>query len=176
MTPGRKFSTTTSVVATRRCTISTASGRFRSRITLFLPVLSSPNELLAPLRSGGRDRIMSPPSGASSLITSAPTSANSRVQCGPAIVVVKSTTRTPFKGLFIRLPGCHCERSEAISLPLRLLPKRLLRRYAPRNDNGLSGTRHGNPGRDAAAAHRAGHDRQRAAPQRDEPGHAGRSG
>src|SRR5207302_3731573 len=74
----------------------------RYRITLFLPVLSWPKEVLEPLRRGGRDRIMSP-SGASSLMISAPRSANSRVQCGPAIVVVKSTTRTPSKGLFI--PG-----------------------------------------------------------------------
>ncbi len=50
--------------------------------TLFLPVFSWPNEVLAPLRSGRRDRIMSP-SGASILITSAPRSASNRVQCGP---------------------------------------------------------------------------------------------
>src|SRR2546428_5335016 len=67
---------------------------------LFLPVLSWPKEVLAPLRMGGRDRIMSP-SGASSLITSAPRSANRRVQCGPAIVVVKSTTRRRSKALFV---------------------------------------------------------------------------
>jgi hypothetical protein len=50
--------------------------------------------VLAPLRSGMRERIMSP-SGASILTTSAPRSASSRVQCGPAIVVVKSSTLRP---------------------------------------------------------------------------------
>src|SRR5882672_4936682 len=101
MTPGRKFSTTTSAVATRRRAAATAAGRFRSSTTLFFPVLSWPNELLAPSRNGWRERIMSP-SGDSSLITSAPISARSRVQCGPAIVVVKSTTRTRSKVLVIR--------------------------------------------------------------------------
>jgi hypothetical protein len=50
--------------------------------------------VLAPLRSGMRERIMSP-SGASILMTSAPRSASSRVQRGPAIVVVKSSTLRP---------------------------------------------------------------------------------
>ena len=86
------FSTTTSAVATIRRTTSTACGVLRSRTRLFFPALSCPKLVLAPLRSGGRVRIMSP-SGASILITSAPRSARSRVQCGPAIVVVKSSTR-----------------------------------------------------------------------------------
>src|SRR5258708_1547288 len=42
------------------------------------------------------------PSDDSSLITSAPISARRRVQCGPAIVVVKSTTRSPSRVLVIR--------------------------------------------------------------------------
>src|SRR5579864_151254 len=84
----------------RRRTIATASGRFRSSTTLFLPVLSWPNEVLAPSRNGWRERIMSP-SGASTLITSAPISAKRRVQCGPAMVVVKSTTRRRSKALVI---------------------------------------------------------------------------
>src|SRR5215212_10973001 len=105
MTPGRKFSTTTSAVATSRRAAATASSRFKSSTTLFLPVLSWPKEVLAPLRKGGRDRIMSP-SGDSILITSAPRSASSRVQCGPAIVVVKSTTRMPARAsVFIGLPS-----------------------------------------------------------------------
>src|SRR6516165_3887789 len=41
------------------------------------------------------------PSGASILITSAPRSVNRRVQCGPAIVVVKSSTRRPDRAPFI---------------------------------------------------------------------------
>src|ERR1700745_3141411 len=49
------------------------------------------------------------PSGASILITPAPRSAKRRVQCGPAIVVVKSSTRTPSKapviiGLLVAQP------------------------------------------------------------------------
>src|ERR1700730_4044887 len=92
MTPGRKFSTTTSAVATSRRTPSTAGGVLRSRTMLFFPALSCPKLVLAPLRSRAAVPIMSP-SGASILITPAPRSANSRVQCGPAIVVVKSSTR-----------------------------------------------------------------------------------
>src|SRR3954453_15056534 len=103
MTPGRKFSTSTSAVPTSRRTMSIASGRFKSRTTLFLPVLSCPNEVLAPLRSGGRARIMSP-SGGSILMISAPISDRSRVQCGPAIVVVKSITRRRSKAFLIRIP------------------------------------------------------------------------
>src|SRR6266851_5049909 len=101
MTPGRKFSTSTSALAIRRRAEATAAGLFRSRTRLFLPVLSWPNEVLTPSRSGWRERIMSP-SGASTLITSAPRSAKRRVQCGPAIVVVKSTTRRRSKVLVIR--------------------------------------------------------------------------
>ena len=51
----------------------------------------------APLRCTGRLRIRSP-SGDSTLITSAPMSASRRVQCGPAMVVEKSSTRTPCSG------------------------------------------------------------------------------
>src|SRR5579864_6538751 len=115
MTPGRKFSTTMSAVLTRRLTISTAFGCFRSRTRLFLPALSWPNEVLAPFRNGRRARIMSPPSGVSILITSAPISAISRVQCGPAIVVVKSRTRTPSRAFGIGVSR-YCERSETSSL------------------------------------------------------------
>src|SRR5215813_12573013 len=67
---------------------------------LFFPALSWPKLVLAPLRNGGRVRIMSP-SGASTLITSAPRSARRRVQCGPAIVVVKSSTRRASKAPLI---------------------------------------------------------------------------
>src|SRR6266576_3865631 len=94
MTPGRKFSTTISAEATSRRTASTASGDLRLSAMLFLPALSWPKLVLARLRNGGRVRIMSP-SGASILITSAPRSASIRPQWGPAIVVVKSSTRRP---------------------------------------------------------------------------------
>src|SRR5262249_35241423 len=62
--------------------------------------LSWPKLVLAPFLNGGRVRIISP-LGASILITSAPRSASKRVQCGPAIVVVKSSTRRPDKAPFI---------------------------------------------------------------------------
>ncbi len=100
MTPGRKFSTTTSAVATSRRAASTPRGDLRSSTTLFLPAFNWPKLVLAPSRNGGRVRIMSP-SGASILITSAPRSASIRPQCGPAIVVVKSSTRSPSNALFI---------------------------------------------------------------------------
>src|SRR6266436_3837342 len=100
MTPGRKFSTTTSAEATSRRTASTAAGDLRSSAMLFLPALSCPKLVLAPLRNGGRVRIISP-SGASILIPSAPRSARMRAQWGPAIVVVKSSTRRPSKALLL---------------------------------------------------------------------------
>src|SRR5271170_894899 len=100
MTPGRKFSTTTSAVATSRRAASHPPGDFRSSTMLFLPAFNWPKLVLAPSRNGGRVRIMSP-SGASILITSAPRSASIRPQCGPAIVVVKSATRRPAKALVI---------------------------------------------------------------------------
>src|SRR5437667_4991177 len=102
MTPGRKFSTTTSAVATSRRATSTPRGDFKSRTMLFLPAFNCPKLVLAPCRSGGRVRIMSP-SGASILTTSAPRSASIRPQCGPAIVVVKSSTRRPAKALVISI-------------------------------------------------------------------------
>src|SRR5258708_19324060 len=62
-----------------------------------LPALSWPNIVPAPSRCTGRLLIRSP-SGDSTLITSAPMSAISRAQCGPAMVVEKSRTRTPVRG------------------------------------------------------------------------------
>ena len=45
------------------------------------------------------------PSGDSIFTTSAPRSASRRVQCGPAIVVVKSTTRMPASASFFICGG-----------------------------------------------------------------------
>jgi hypothetical protein len=92
-----------SAVATRRRTISIAFGDFKSRTRLLLPTLSPPNTLLQRLRTGGRVRIVSPSAG-SILMTSAPMSASIRAQCGPAIVVEKSSTRRPAK-LFVKIPS-----------------------------------------------------------------------
>src|SRR5258708_32514 len=131
MTPGRKLTTRMSAVLTRRWMISTAFACFRSSTRLFLPAFNWPNEVLAPFRSGSRARIISPPSGVSILITSAPISAINRVQCGPAIVVVKSRTRTPSRAFGIGVSRClRAERSGSGYHG----SARLLRRSAPRND------------------------------------------
>src|SRR5580692_8512700 len=69
----------------------------RSRVTLRLPTLSCPKKRLDPdLR--GRSLRMWSPSGDSTLITLAPRSAIIRVQYGPAIMVVKSSTVRPSSG------------------------------------------------------------------------------
>jgi starch synthase len=65
---------------------------------LFLPTLSWPNAVLQLFRSGRRVRMVSP-SAVSILMTSGPVSASIRVQCGPAIVVEKSSTRRPSGGI-----------------------------------------------------------------------------
>src|SRR5690348_6692111 len=86
-----------STLATSFFTAATASGRLRSSTIERLPALSWPNMVPAPSRCTGRLRIRSP-SGDSTLITSAPMSAIRRPQCGPAMVVEKSRTRTPVRG------------------------------------------------------------------------------
>src|SRR3984957_17904846 len=69
----------------------------RSRVTLRLPTLSWPKKRLDPdLR--GRSLRMWSPSGDSTLMTVAPRSAIIRVQCGPAIIVEKSSTVRPSSG------------------------------------------------------------------------------
>ena len=95
ITPGRKFSTKTSLWYTNALIAAPASALFRSSTRLFLPALSWPNEVEAPYGSWVRVWIMSPSSCISILMTSAPRSANIRVQCGPAMVVVKSRTLRP---------------------------------------------------------------------------------
>ena len=57
-------------------------------------------------RVGGAWRISSPP-GRSILITSAPCSASWKVPNGPAKTCVKSSTRTPAKGLVTWLSSCR---------------------------------------------------------------------
>src|SRR5262245_43199684 len=60
------------------------------------------------------------PSGASILITSAPRSASKRVQCGPAIVVVKSRTRSPENALSISFSLHTCRTGLRLSLLTRI--------------------------------------------------------
>src|SRR3954471_15539665 len=86
-----------STLATSFFTAAIAAGFLRSSTIDRLPALSWPNIVPAPLRCTGRLRIRSP-SGDSTLITSAPMSASRRAQCGPAMVVEKSSTRTSESG------------------------------------------------------------------------------
>src|ERR1700736_743952 len=86
-----------STPATSFFTAAIASGFLRSSTIERLPALSCPNMVEAPSRMTGRERIRSP-SGDSTLITSAPMSASSREQCGPAIVVEKSSTLRSARG------------------------------------------------------------------------------
>src|ERR1700687_2952382 len=72
------------------------------------------------------------PSTCSILITSAPMSASIRVQCGPAIVVEKSSTRRPAK-LFVKLASSFA----AIVIDRELPPARA--RLKPRRDPKLRG-------------------------------------
>src|SRR6476619_2883261 len=86
-----------STLATSFFTAAIASGFLRSSTIERLPALSWPNMVPWPSRCTGRLRIRSP-SGDSTLITSAPMSAIRRAQCGPAMVVEKSSTRTSERG------------------------------------------------------------------------------
>src|SRR4029079_2377133 len=97
-----------STLATSFLIAAIASGFLRSSTIERLPALSWPNIVPAPSRCTGRLRIRSP-SGDSTLITSAPMSASNREQCGPAMVVEKSSTRTSERGrglvLVMSFPG-----------------------------------------------------------------------
>src|SRR3954469_13048494 len=95
-----------STLATSFFTAAIASGFLRSSTIARLPALSWPNIVPWPSRCTGRLRIRSP-SGDSTLMTSAPMSASRRPQCGPAMVVEKSSTRTSEsgRGLVMTSPG-----------------------------------------------------------------------
>src|SRR5579862_6145415 len=100
-----------SAVATSFFTAAIASGFLRSSTIERLPALSWPNMVPWPLRCTGRLRMRSP-SGDSTLITSAPMSASRRAQCGPAMVVEKSRTRTPVRGREASLMGSPFEQDQ----------------------------------------------------------------
>src|SRR5689334_15466631 len=85
-------------------TAAIASGFLRSSTIERLPALSWPNMVRAPLRCTGRLLIRSR-SGDSTLMTAAPMSAIRRLQCGPAMVVEKSRTRTPCRGRVMFSPA-----------------------------------------------------------------------
>src|SRR5690606_16575462 len=96
MTPGRKFSTTTSTSAPSSSRRRTIAGSLRSPAMLRLFLLKprklsiSPSVLLSRMP---HERIHSPP-GCSTLITSAPRSPRICVSSGPCRSWVKSSTRT----------------------------------------------------------------------------------
>src|SRR4051794_24494854 len=103
MTPGPRFSATTSASLIRRRAISLPSAFFRSMTVLRLLLLSSRKKKLSTfgLSLFHSRRARSPPFGFSILITSAPSQASIWVQDGPAWSCVKSMTRMPSKAWLI---------------------------------------------------------------------------
>src|SRR6266850_1564268 len=97
--PGRKFSTTTSLLRARLRRMSRPSRALRLSVTLFLPRLTDMKYVASPATNGGHFRVSSPLPGSSILTTSAPMSASIIVQNGPASTRVRSSTRTPESGL-----------------------------------------------------------------------------
>src|SRR5438552_1307612 len=97
MTPGPRFSATTSHSLIRRRAISLPSAAFRSTTMLRLLLLSSRKKKLSTsgLSLFHSLRARSPPFGFSILITSAPSQASICVQDGPAWSWVKSMMRMP---------------------------------------------------------------------------------
>jgi hypothetical protein len=101
MTSGRKFSTSTSAVFTRRLKISLPSGDLVFSVTDFLLAFCA--RKLVPMSrslSSGRMpslRARSPSLGFSILTTSAPMSARCSVANGPASTLVRSRTRMPWR-------------------------------------------------------------------------------
>src|SRR5688572_2086434 len=98
MTPGRKFSRTTSAERQRSVAFFTSVGFLRSKTTERLFLFSEAKFSEKPARCGGQFRIPSP-SGDSTLITSAPMSASSMPAKGPAAIWQNSITRTPLRGV-----------------------------------------------------------------------------
>ena len=95
--PGRKFWTKTSAVATSFLRTAIPSGVLMSRANPRLFRLHDRNEADIPLLMLPKFRMRSP-RGDSILMTSAPWSASSMVATGPATMVVRSRTRTSWRG------------------------------------------------------------------------------
>src|SRR4051812_24271835 len=96
MTPGPKFSTTTSERSTSLRKISLPSSDFMLRVSdrlLQFSIVKYSESTSG--RSRSWERVTSPRPGCSILMTSAPIQASSCVQTGPACTCVMSTTRTP---------------------------------------------------------------------------------
>src|ERR1039458_8344877 len=103
MTSGRKFSTSTSAVATSFLNTSLPSGLFRFRVRDFLLLFWArklvPMSCWLSLGTLPSLRARSPSVGFSILMTSAPSSARCKVANGPASTLVMSSTRTPCNAL-----------------------------------------------------------------------------
>src|SRR6266508_3855339 len=99
MSPGRKFSTTTSARMARSRAAPLPPAVDRSRTTDRLFLLSERKYAASSPRNGGPHRLVSSPlPGRSTFTTSAPRSARVMVASGPARTREKSTTRTPERG------------------------------------------------------------------------------
>src|SRR5829696_6834444 len=104
MTPGPKFSTSTSAFAASRRSTSAPPSVLRSRTSprllrfIIMKAADSPRIFGGTLR-----RVSSPPGLRSILMTSAPMSASIMVQVGPAMTWVRSITFKPLNGPIIFL-------------------------------------------------------------------------
>ena len=98
--PGRRFSTRTSAVATRRRMASRPASVLRSSTMERLPRPRSFHQNATPSSGSIQPiRLVPSPPGASTLTTSAPKSARYRAQPGPAMTVDMSTTRRSASGI-----------------------------------------------------------------------------
>src|SRR5712691_11886753 len=98
MVPGRKFSSTTSALATSFFSMACPSGAFMLRVRLFLLRLTERKYVASPSAKGGQPRVSSPLPGSSTLMISAPMSPSDIKQNGPARTRVRSMTRMPARG------------------------------------------------------------------------------
>src|SRR4051794_13011399 len=134
MTPGPRFSATTSACLIMRRAISFPSSVFRSMTVLRLLLLSSRKKKLSMsgLSMFQRRRARSPNGGRSILITSAPSHASICVQDGPAWSCVKSITRMPSSALVM---GFSFRTSDRFGVPI--LGKDLVERIRAFRRQGL---------------------------------------
>ena len=132
--PGRKFSTSTSDLATRRTNSSTPRFCRRSMVTDFLLRASESQARVASCRLVGvpKCRIGSPAIGCSTFSTSAPNSPMIEAAYGPARKLPTSITRTPLSGgSLVAGPvplGRGCDRRPAGGFVARRRPRRARRR------------------------------------------------
>src|SRR3954465_4679373 len=106
MTPGPKFSTSTSARSAKRRRTLAPPGFFRSTtMPRLLRFIIRKEAASLPIRGGIMRRVSSPPGFFSTLITSAPMSARMSVQVGPAMTWVRSSTLRPASGPIISAPA-----------------------------------------------------------------------